>query len=98
MTDPTIDLDKRGHAKMLKVADPEVKEVLVPIQDDNTLKEPVTLDMIAELTEEKLEEEFNKLSASDKIKYNQWVEFHEAYQRTHGITGTSSLIFIILVT
>ena len=93
MTDPTIDLDERGHVKMLKVADPEVKEMLVPIQDDNTLEEPVTLDVIAELTEEELEEEFNKLSASDKIKYNQWVEFHEAYQRTHGITGTSSQIF-----
>ena len=78
---------------MLKVVDPEVKEVLVPIQDDNTLEEPVTLDMIAELTEEELEEEFNKSSTSDKIKYNQWVEFHEAYQRTHGIAGTSSQIF-----
>ena len=93
MTDPTINLDERGHVKMLKVADPEVKEVLVPIQDDNTLEEPVNLDMIAELTEEKLEEEFNKLSMSDKIKSNQWVEFHEAYQRTHGIAGTSSQIF-----
>ena len=92
MTDPTIDLDERGHVKMLKVADPEVKEVLVPIQDDNTLEEAVTLDMIAELTEEELEE-FNKLSTSDKIKYNQWVEFHEAYQRTHGIAETSSQIF-----
>ena len=93
MTDPTINLDERGQMKMLKVADPEVKEVLVPIQDDDTLEEPVTLDIIEELTEEELEEEFNKLSASDKIKYNQWVEFHEAYQRTHGITGTSSQIF-----
>ena len=74
---------------MLKVADPEVKEVLVPIQDDDTLEEPVTLDVFAELTEE----EFNKLSVSDKIKYNQWVEFHEAYQRTHGIARTSSQIF-----
>ena len=92
MTDPTIDLDERGHVKMLKVADPEVKEVLGPIQDDYTLEELVTLDIIEELTEEELEEEFNKLSASDKIKYNQWVEFHEAYQRTHGITGTSSQI------
>ena len=98
MTDSTIDLDERGHVKMLKVADPEVKEVLVPIQNDNTLEEPVTLDVIAELTEEEPEEEFNKLSASDKIKYNQWVEFHEAYQRTHGIAGTSSQIFVILVT
>ena len=74
--------------KMLKVANPEVKEVLVPIEDDNTLEELVTLDVIAELTEEELEEKFNKLSTSDKIKYNQWVEFHEAYQRTHGIEGT----------
>ena len=78
---------------MLKVANPEIKEVLVPIQDDNTLGEPTTLDVIAELIGKELEEEFNKLSTSDKIKYNQWVEFHEAYQRTHGITGTSSQIF-----
>ena len=67
--------------------------MLVPIKDDNTLEEPITLDVIAELTEEELEEEFNKLSASDKIKYNQWVEFHETYQRTHGIARTSSQIF-----
>ena len=35
---------------------------------------------------------FNKLSASDKIRYNQWVEFHEHYQKTHSIAGTSSQI------
>ena len=93
MTDPTIDLDERGHVKMLKVANPKVKEVLVPVQDDNTLEEPVTLDIIAELTEEELEEGFNKLSISDKIKYNQWVEFYEHNQRTHGIAGTTSQIF-----
>ena len=58
-----------------------------------TLEEPVILDVIAELMEEELEEEFNKLSTSDTITYNQWVEFHEHYQRTHGITGTSSHIF-----
>ena len=39
-----------------------------------------------------MEEEFNKLSASDKIRYNQWVEFHEHYQKMHGIAGTSSQI------
>ena len=93
MADPTINLDESGHVKMLKVADPEVKKVLVPVPDDNTLEEPVTLDVIAELMKEELEEEFNKLSASDKIKYNQWVAFHEHYQRTHGIAGTSSQIF-----
>ena len=92
MTNPTIELDEGGSVKMLRVADPEVREVLVPIQEDDTLEEPTILDVIAELTEEELEEEFNKLSASDKIRYNQWVEFHEHYQRTHGIAGTSSQI------
>ena len=92
MTDPTIELAEDGSVKMLRVADPEVKEVLVPVQEDDTLEEPTTLDVITELTEEELEEEFNKLSASDKIRYNQWVEFHEHYQRTHGIAGTSSQI------
>ena len=92
MTDPTIELAEDSSVKMLRVADPEVREVLVPIQEDDTLEEPMTLDVIAELTEEELEEEFNKLSASNKIRYNQWVEFHEHYQKTHGIAGTSSQI------
>ena len=87
-----IKLAEDGSVKMLRVADPEVREVLVPIQEDDTLEEPMTLDVIAELTEEELEEEFNKLSASNKIRYNQWVEFHEHYQKTHGIAGTSSQI------
>ena len=65
---------------------------MVPIQDDDTLEEPDGLEIIQELTEEELEEEFNKHSASDKIRYNQWVQFHETYQRTHGIMGTSSQI------
>ena len=92
MTDPTIELAEDGSMKMLRVADPEVKEVLVPVQEDDTLEEPMTLDVITELSEEELEEEFNKLSASDKITYNQWVEFHEHYQKMHGIAGTSSQI------
>ena len=92
MTDQTIELAEDSSVKMLRVADPEVREVLVPIQEDDMLEEPTTLDAIAELTEEELEEEFNKLSASDKIRYNQWVEFHEHYQKTHSIAGTSSQI------
>ena len=73
MADPTIELDAKGEVKMLKVSDPEFREVLVPIQDDDTLEEPDGLDIIQELTEEELEEEFNKLLASDKTVYNQWV-------------------------
>ena len=65
---------------------------MVPVQDNDTLEEPVGLDIIEELMEEKLEEEFNKLSASNKIRFNQWIQFHKTYQRTHGIAGTSSQI------
>ena len=50
------------------------------------------LDIIQELTEEELEEEFRKLLASNKIRYNQWVQFHHDYQQTHGIASTSSQI------
>ena len=73
MADPTINLDAKGEVKMLKVSDPKVREVLVPIQDDDTLEELDCQDIIQELTEEELEEEFNKLLASDKIRYNKWV-------------------------
>ena len=92
MADPTIELDDQGEVKMLRVPDPEIKEILIPVQDNDTLEEPSGLNIIEELTEEELEEEFNKLSASDKIRYNQWVQFHETYQRTHGIAGTSAQI------
>ena len=50
MTDSTIELDAQGHVKMLKVVDPEIKEVLTPVLDDDTLEEPISLDIIAELT------------------------------------------------
>ena len=67
MADPAIELDGRGEVKMLKVPDPEIKEILIPVQDDDTLEEPSSLNIIEELTEEELEEEFNKLSASIRL-------------------------------
>ena len=65
---------------------------MVPLGEDDEEIEVLGLDVIAELTEEDLEEEFKKLSASDKIRYNKWVQFHQEYQQTHGITGTPSQI------
>ena len=85
MDDPTIQLDAQGEVRRLKVTVPEVDHYL-------EIEEVSGLDIIAELTEEDLEEEFNKLSVSDKIKYNEWVQFHQEYQQTHGIAGTSSQI------
>ena len=48
MTDPTIELAEDGSVKMLRVANPEVRAVLVPVQEDDTLDEPTTLDVIAD--------------------------------------------------
>ena len=71
MADPTIELDDQGKVKMLKVPDPEIKEILIPVQDDDTLEEPSGLNIIEELTEKELEEEFNKLIRLDTINgYN----------------------------
>ena len=77
----------------LEVTTPNVDHYLVPLGETNEEREEVSsLDIIQELTEEELEEEFRKLSASDKIRYNQWVQFHHDYQQTHGIASTSSQI------
>ena len=93
MADPTIQLDAQGEVRSLKVTAPEVDHYLVPLgEDDEEIEEVLGLDIIAELTEEDLEEEFKKLSASNKIKYSEWMQFHQEYQQTHRITGTSSQI------
>ena len=93
MADPTMQLDPPGEVKRLRVNTPDVEQYLVLTgEDDEEIEEVSGLDIIQELREEELDEEFRKLSASDKIKFNQWVEFHDTYQRTHGIAGTSSQI------
>ena len=93
MADLTVQLESQGEVKRLKVTPPDVEQYLVLLGEDDEETEKVSsLDIIQELTEEEMEEEFRKLSASDKIMFNQWVEFHDTYQRTHGIVGTSSQI------
>ena len=92
MADPTVPLDSQGEVKRLKVTTPNVDHYLVPLEDNEGIEEVSGLDIIQELTEEELEEEFRKLSASNKIRYNQWVQFHHDYQQTHGIASTSSQI------
>ena len=93
MVDPKVQLDTLGKVRRLKATAPDVDHYLVPLGEDNEeIEEVSSLDIIQELTEDELEEEFRKLLASDKIKYNQWVQFHHDYQQTHGIAGTSSQI------
>ena len=92
MADPIVQLDPQGEVRRLKVTTPDVDYYLVLLgENDEDIEEVSHLEIIQELTEKELEE-FRKLSASNKIRYNQWVQFHETYQRTHGIAGTSSQI------
>ena len=46
----------------------------------------------ADLSDEELAQEFQKLSPANKIRYNEWFDFHSKYQRNTGIGGTISQI------
>ena len=91
MTDQTIELAEDCSVKMLRVADPEVREVLVPIQEDDTLEEPKTLDAIAELTEEELEEEFKNAKCFLPVFFHRIV--HDAFRQVL----CSLLVFLFLI-
>ena len=39
-----------------------------------------------------MEEQFQALSASDKLRYNQWYAFHHEYQHRNNIAGTATQI------
>ena len=49
-------------------------------------------DYYAELSDEELAQEFQKLSPANKIRYNEWFDFHSKYQQSMGIEGTISQI------
>ena len=49
-------------------------------------------DYYANLTDEELAREFEKLTPADKIRYNEWFDFHSRYQKNTGIGGTISQI------
>ena len=44
------------------------------------------------LSDKELEEQFTALSASDKLRYNQWYTFHHEYQCQNNIAGTATQI------
>ena len=49
-------------------------------------------DYYANLTDEELAREYEKLTPADKIRYNEWFDFHSRYQKNTGIGGTISQI------
>ena len=96
MTDPTIMLDDVGEVVRMvnKEGDPKIS-IIMKAQDSKGNPEEESnsnFDYYAELSDEELAQEFQKLSPADKIHYNKWFDFHTRYQRNMGVGGTNSQI------
>ena len=96
MADATIRLDEEGEVVRLvnKEGDPEISKIMeAKDSKGNPEKESdPDFDYYANLTEEEIAKEFQKLSPADKICYNEWFDFHLTYQQNTGIGGTISQI------
>ena len=96
MADATIRLDKEGEVVRMvnKEGDPEILKIMeAKDSKGNPEKESdPDFDYYTNLTEEEIAKEFQKLSPADKIRYNEWFDFHTTYQQNTGIGGTISQI------
>ena len=95
MTDPTLKPNKKGEViRMVNEEDPKVRSVM---EATDSKGEPVKesdpdFDYYANLTKEELAAEFEKLSPADKIRYNEWFNFHSRYQKNTCIGGSITQI------
>ena len=89
MADPTVRLDKEGEVMRMvnREGDPEILKIGNPEKESDP-----DFDYYANLTDEELAREFEKLTPADKIRYNEWFNFHSRYQKNTGIGGTISQI------
>ena len=96
MADPTVILDDVGEMMRMtnEEGDPKISQVMEARDSKGNPEEDSSSDLecFIELSEEDLALEFMKLSASDKIRYNEWFDFHTKYQRSTGIGGSVSQI------
>ena len=96
MADPTAILDEEGEVvrMMNKEGDPKISQIMKARDSkENPEKESdPDFEYYADLTDEELAREFEKLSPADKIRYNKWFDFHSRYQKNTGIAGTISQI------
>ena len=95
MTDPTIILDEGEVVRMKnEEGDPKISKVMEARDSKGNPEEDTDSDFeyCADLSDEDLALEFKKLSAADKIQYNEWFDFHSKYQRSMGIGGSISQI------
>ena len=96
MADPTVILDDEGEVMrmMNEEGDPKISQVLEARDSKGNPEEDSSSDFecFIELSDEDLALEFKKLSAADKIRYNEWFDFHSKYQQSTGIGGSISQI------
>ena len=95
MEDLTTRLDATGEAVQLKLKEKKRLEgYLVAIDKEGKPlpDQPEEVPSDVSLSDEELEEQFQALSASDKLRYNQWYAFHHEYQHQNNIAGTTTQI------
>ena len=96
MADSTIILDDEGEVVRMtnEEGDPKISQVMEARDSKGNSEEDSSSDFeyCADLSDEDLALEFKKLSAADKIHYNEWFDFHSKYQRSTGIGGSISQI------
>ena len=96
MADSTVRLDEEGEVMRMvnREGDPEILKIIeAKDSKGNPEKEShPDFDYYANLTEEEIAKKFQKLTPADKIRYNEWFDFHSTYQKNTGIGGTISQI------
>ena len=89
-------LDEEGEVMRMvnREGDPEISKIMEAKDLKGNLEKESDpdFDYYANLTEEEIAKEFEKLTPADKIRYNEWFHFHSKYQKTTGIGGTISQI------
>ena len=94
MEELTTRLGDTGEAVQLKLKEKKRLEgYLVAIDEKGKPlpNQPEEVPSDVSLSDEELEQ-FQALSASDKLRYNQWYAFHHEYQCQNNITGTATQI------
>ena len=96
MAHPTVRLDREGEVMRMMngEGDPEISKIMEAKDSKGNLEKESDpdFDYYANLTDEELTREFEKLTPADKIRYNEWFDFHSRYQKDTGIGGTISQI------
>ena len=96
MADPTVRLDEEGEVIRMvnREGDPEILKIMEAkdLKGNPEKESDPDFDYYANLTDEELAREFEKLTPADKIRYNEWFDFHSRYQKNTGTGGTISQI------